>query len=99
MLYFIFSAYGLTQLLIYGTIFNKIRPKNKFFHCPMCLGFHIGYILYFIFRLNNIILFEDFISGAFLCGCISSGTSYILCRLFDDEGLKIRIVDKCIVKN
>jgi len=39
LLVFILACYGLTNILTYGKIFDKIRPKEHFFHCSMCVGF------------------------------------------------------------
>jgi len=45
LLTFILIAYGLTQILVYGEIFNRLRPKKGrlkgFATCPMCIGFHV----------------------------------------------------------
>ena len=52
LLTFILCAYGLTQIVVYSDmpILKKIRPPKdwgkgygKVFHCPMCMGFHIGW--------------------------------------------------------
>ena len=52
LVWFILCAYGLTQILVYGSIFDKIRPKKtwlngfgELFHCPMCMGFWVGALL------------------------------------------------------
>ena len=49
LLTFILCAYGLTQILVYGKIFSKIRPKKgklgELANCPMCMGFHVGWLL------------------------------------------------------
>lgn len=46
--------------------------------------------MYFLFELSGLTLFPTIYVGWFVFGCISSGTSYVLCRLFDDEGLNIK---------
>ena len=42
LLYFVLAAFGLTQILVYGTIFDSIRPSTgklgELFRCSMCLG-------------------------------------------------------------
>ncbi len=87
LLYFILASWGLTQILVYGTIFNKIRPKEGFFgelfKCPMCVGFWVG-ILHWLF-------FFDLDCGILQAGFISSATSYALCMLFTDFGINIKI--------
>jgi len=95
LLYFILIAYGLTQILVYGSIFDRVRPDKKayagFFHCPMCVGFWIGVFLFGINPHTELFTFELNIVNAFLLGCLSSGTSYALSVLFGDEGLRYEI--------
>ena len=88
LLYFILCAYGLTQILAYGSIFRKIRHKHHFFHCPMCVGFWVGVFLVGINRYTELFTFDNNIVNYLLLGCLSSGTSYILCTLFGDNGVK-----------
>ena len=88
LIYFILCAYGMTQILVYGSIFNKIRPEHHFFHCPMCVGFWIGVFLAGINRYTELFTFDTSVINCFLLGCLSSGTSYILCTLFGDNGVK-----------
>jgi hypothetical protein len=83
LLFFILVCYGLTQILVYGSIFNKIRPKHHFFHCPMCVGFWAGVLVFWFFNPFNFILASSY-------GCLSSGTSYAFCQIFGDEGINIR---------
>ena len=88
-LYFILCCYGLTQLLVYGTIFDKIRPKGKLWHCTMCMGFWVGGLLFLLNRWTSLFTFEYEIFNFFLLGFLSSGTSYILSTIFDDLGIRI----------
>ena len=88
LVYFILCAYGLTQILAYGSIFNKIRPENHFFHCPMCIGFWVGVFLVGINRYTELFTFNNNIVNYFLLGCLSSGTSYVFCMIFGDNGVK-----------
>ena len=44
-LVFILCAYGLTQILVFSSIFEPYRPSHHFFHCPMCIGFWVGVLL------------------------------------------------------
>ena len=50
LIYFVLAAYGLTQILVYGSIFNKVRPTTGWFgdlfSCPMCVGFWVGVLLF-----------------------------------------------------
>jgi len=91
LLYFILSAYGLTQILTYAKIFNKIRPSHHFFHCPMCIGFHVGWFLWAINKYTELFTFDYSITTAFLLACVSSGTSYVLNMIFSDEGFNFKI--------
>ena len=95
LLWFILAAYGLTQVLVYGSLFNKIRPAKeslggfgKLFHCPMCMGFWSGAFLWGINKYTELFTFEYSAANLLILGCVASGTSYILCVLFGDEGIK-----------
>ena len=96
LLYFILSAYGLTQILIFGSIFNNIRPQKKWlygfgklFHCPMCMGFWVGIFLFGINGYTELFTYDYSVATAFILGCLSSGTSYLLSVLVNDFGFKI----------
>jgi hypothetical protein len=91
LIYFILCSFGLTNILVYGSIFNKIRPKHHFFHCPMCMGFWVGVFLLVTNRFTELFMFEHSVFNAFLLGCLSSGTSYILAMLFGDKGVRHEI--------
>lgn len=81
-------AYGLTQILVYGSIFNTIRPKHHFFHCPMCMGFWAGVLLLLLNPFTELFTFDVSFVNAFLLGCLSSGSSYALCMLISDGGFQ-----------
>ena len=96
LIYFILAAYGLTQILVVGSIFNKARPsKNwlygfgKVFHCPMCMGFWVGMFLFGINRWTELFSFEYTLANMLILGCLSSGTCYLLGVLVNDFGFKI----------
>jgi len=98
LVWFILCAYGLTQILVYGSIFNKIRPAKSWlrgfgelFHCPMCMGFWVGVFLFCISRYTELFTFEQSIANLFICGWVSSGTSYIMNVLFCDNGLQMGV--------
>jgi hypothetical protein len=94
LIYFILVAYGLTQILIYGSILKPIRPTKgklgELFQCSMCMGFWVGVFLCVISPFTPLFTFEPNFVTPILLGCLSSGTSYILCQAFDDEGIKIK---------
>ena len=95
LLWFILAAYGMTQILVYGNIFNHLRPKKEdyngwgeIFHCTMCMGFWVGVFLFCINGMTELFTFDYTVANLLICGCVSSGASYILNTLFDDDGLK-----------
>jgi len=92
LLYFVLAAYGLTQSLVYGKIFDRIRPtKGKLGElvcCPMCIGFHVGWVLMLLSPFTELFSFDVSVVNFFLLGWLSSGTSYVLNMIFGDEGIK-----------
>jgi len=94
LLYFVLSAYGLTQILTYARIFDRVRPSYYFFHCPMCIGFYVGWFLWAINEYTELFTFDYSITTAFLLACVSSGTSYVLNMIFSDEGINFRSWEK-----
>ena len=96
LIWFILAAYGLTQIIVYGSIFNKIRPPKdwlkgfgELFHCPMCMGFWVGVFLFGVNCETELFNFEYNFINALILGCLSSGTSYLLSVLINDFGFKI----------
>jgi hypothetical protein len=93
LVFFILTAYGLTQILVYGTIFDAIRPTKgklgELFRCPMCMGFWIGAFLFGINAYTELFTFEYTIANLFILGWLSSGTSYVLNMIIGDCGLKV----------
>tara|TARA_R110000824_G_scaffold367257_1_gene556396 strand:- start:106 stop:420 length:315 start_codon:yes stop_codon:yes gene_type:complete len=92
---FLLVAYGLTQILVFGSIFDPIRPTKgklgELFQCSMCLGFWVGVFLFGVSFYTELFTFELNLVNPFLLGWLSSGTSYILSQLFGDEGIKIKV--------
>jgi len=97
LLYFILASWGMTQILVYGTIFkaqrNWIKEKSdwlgELIHCPMCTGFWVGAFLFGINDLTELFNFEYNIVNFLILGCLSSATSYALSTIIDDSGIKI----------
>ena len=79
---FILACYGMTMIAVYGKIFDAIRPQHHFFKCPMCMGFWVGIINWFLIDVSF---------NFFVAGCIGSGASYFISRLVDDDGIIIKI--------
>ena len=94
LIYFILCAYGLTYILVYGSIFNSVRPKKgklgELFKCPLCTGFWSGVFLWSINLWTELFTYEYNLINALLLGCLSAGTSYFLSIILDDFGLKFR---------
>lgn len=99
LLTFMLCAYGLTQILVYSDmpILKKLRPSKetlkgygKVFHCPMCMGFHVGWFLMLLSPYTELFNFEVSVANYFLLGSLSSGTSYILNMVFGDDGIQIK---------
>ena len=96
LIWFILVAHGLTQILVYGSIFDQIRPAKdayrgwgKVWHCPMCMGFWVGVFLWGISPYTELFSFSNQPMTAFMCGCISAGTSYFLSMLVEDYGIRV----------
>jgi hypothetical protein len=90
---FILACSGLTQILCYGKIFDKIRPTRGFFgelfSCSLCVGFHCGYLVAFLTNFSGLIQWKLEMVDYLLLACLSSSTSYILDKMIGDEGIRI----------
>jgi hypothetical protein len=90
---FVLTSWGLTQILVYGKILSKIRPTQgwlgELLSCPMCTGFWVGVILWILSLFTTLISFDMSPITGFMLGCLSSATSYALCSVFTDDGIKI----------
>jgi hypothetical protein len=91
----VLTAFGLTQILVYGSIFDSIRPSNgklgELFRCSMCLGFWVGAFLFGINGYTELFTFEYTFANLFILGWLSSGTSYVLSMIFCDNGIQIGV--------
>ena len=99
LVYFILAAYGLTQILVYGKILERIRPTKGWlghlFECPMCIGFHVGWFLMLLSPYTELFNFDVTPVNYLILGSLSSGTSYILNMLVGDSGINVaRKVEK-----
>lgn len=98
LIYFVLIAYGLTQILVYGKIFDKIRPTQgwmgELLSCPMCTGFWVGIFLWCLNPLTELINFDSSPITGLLLGFLSSGTSYIFNMVFGDNGINIFLGEK-----
>ena len=96
LLHFVLCAYGLTMIVVYGSIFEKFRQLmdkagfyGKLYRGPRCFGFWAGVFLWSINPFTELFTFDYSLINAFLLGCLSSGTSYLLAMLVNDFGLKV----------
>ena len=88
----------MTSIIVYSHLFKFVRERIsrysewlcELLHCPMCIGFWVGLFLCGINDCTELFMFEHTLANYFLLGCLSSGTSYALCVLIDDNGLQIR---------
>jgi len=94
LIYFILCAYGLTYILVYGSIFSPIRPMKgklgELFHCPLCTGFWVGVFLWSINYFTELFTYDYNFINALLLGSLSAGSSYFLSMILDDFGLKLK---------
>jgi hypothetical protein len=103
LLYFILIAFGITQVLVSGTIFNKIRPPKErfggFFHCAMCMGFWVGVFLWSINGLTELFSFDYNYINFLLLGSLSSGSSYVLHSVIGDYGFRSEKMNNIFNRN
>jgi len=92
LLYFVLACFGMTQIVVYGKIFENVRPTQGWFgdlfRCSMCVGFWVGLIMYGISFYTELFNFDKGLATGFVLGCLSSSISYVLSTLFDDEGIR-----------
>ncbi len=94
MLTFTIACVGMTQILVFGKIFNKIRPTKGWFgdlfKCPMCTGFWTGVFLWAISPYTELFTFDHSLVTGFVLGCYSSIVCYFSSMLVNDYGLNVR---------
>lgn len=92
-IWFCLISYGLTQILIYGKIFDPIRPKTGWFgqllSCPMCTGFWVGLFLWFVKDYTQLFTFDNSFVTGLLLGFAASAAAYVGNMVFGDEGIKV----------
>ena len=95
LIYFVLAAYGLTQILVYGSIFDKVRPTTGWFgdlfSCHMCVGFWVGVLMFGINGGTELFTYEYNLVNLLILGWLSSGTSYIFNMVFSDKGIQIGV--------
>ena len=76
-------------MLVYGKIFEPIRPKHYFFKCTMCMGFWVGFVLFLLNDTTTLFNFDYTSGNALVLSCISSASSYALSMVFGDYGISV----------
>ena len=99
LLIFVLCAFGLTQILVSGKIFDSIRPDKQFFKCSMCMGFWVGVFLWSINAFTELFTFEYSFINALLLGGLSSGVSYVLTMAIGDYGIRIEHLVNVFYRN
>ena len=91
--YFFLAAAGMTQILVHGKIFDKIRPTQgwmgQLLSCSMCTGFWVGIFLWLTNDLTTLFTFDYSIVTGLSLGCVASVCSYVVDAVFDDGGIKL----------
>ena len=83
-LIFILVAYGISNIVVHGSIFNgfrefwnKVNPSffGTLFSCMICFPTWVGFILSFTFQMMG---YDNMFLSVFLDGCLASGTVFVL---------------------
>jgi len=93
LLYFMLVSCGMTQIIVYGKIFDHIRPKTGWFgtlfSCSMCTGFWVGILLWLANTWTTLFNYDySLFTGLFL-GSAASGISYVFSVIIDDNGIRV----------
>ena len=92
-IWFSLISYGLTQILVYGKVFDKIRPTQgwmgQLLSCTMCTGFWVGLFLWSVKDYTQLFTFDNSFVTGLLLGFAGSAAAYVGNTLFGDEGLKV----------
>ena len=92
-IWFCLVSYGLTQILVYGKIFDPIRPKSgklgQLLDCPMCTGFWVGLFLWSVKDYTQLFTFDNSFVTGLLLGFAGSAAAYVGNMVFGDEGIKV----------
>jgi hypothetical protein len=82
---FCLTCTGTTFILAFGKLFDPIRPRNKFFKCPLCIGFWVGLFWYSYFHAFKVFLMEDSLLGFAIFPFISSIVCYWGANLIEEK--------------
>lgn len=99
-LFWIFAAYGMTSILVWGSIFEKfrefIKSKSKIFgdliSCTLCTSTWVGFFMSLCFNGLTQKLFEvPWVLGFFFDGMFTAGAVWILnsiIEFFEESRIK-----------
>jgi hypothetical protein len=99
-LFWVLSAYGLTSILIWGSIFDKprdyIKTNNNFFgtliSCVLCTSTWVGFLMSFIFGgLCEKIFNSNYFIGLFFDGMFTAGSVWAInsiIEFFEESRIK-----------
>ena len=85
---FLAASAGATTIVTCGRVFNAIRPAWNFFHCAMCMGFWVGAVMLWVFKLAGLVSCPN-VAFTFVAACASSVTSYVVALVIRDNGIAI----------
>jgi hypothetical protein len=91
LLILLLASVGMTLIVVFGKIFDSIRPQTPPWNCTLCMGFYCGIIVNFMLYYMDMSLFPSVIFGCTLAGFISSLMSWVVSSIIDDSGLAIKV--------
>lgn len=91
LLILILASVGMTMIVVFGKIFEDVRPRNAPWNCTLCMGFYCGIIVNFLLYCIGLSLFSNIIIGCTIAGFISSLMSWVVSSLVDDDGIAIKL--------
>lgn len=87
------SSAGITFIIVYGKIFDRIRPTKgwlgQLLSCTLCTGFWIGAFLCGINDFTELFCFNHTVANYLLCGSIGSAFSYTFGSIMGDDGVRV----------
>ena len=72
-----------------ANVLNYSVGESALWHCPLCVGFHVGWVLMLLSPFTELFSFNISLGNGFILSCISAGTSYLISVLVDDFGLRL----------
>ena len=91
LLVFILITFGVTTIIVNSKVFKGIRGQSYLLNCSMCTGFWIGALTAYLSASTTLMDFDHNIVTIIMLGALSAGTSYILDKLVNDDGLQMNL--------